>query len=68
MKQGCRIKYEYIVQGKTYHGVVGVDCSSIFKKKIGQKITVFYSSKNAQFSQVNLGKLDKYRSTIYMIE
>lgn len=67
-KGGCGIKYKYTVNGKEYFGNVGVYCTNIFEKNIGTKITVYYSSEKTESSQVDLGDLDKYRSTIYMVK
>lgn len=64
------IDYEYILDNKKYHGTVGVNYFNCFKNKdcIGYEVDVYYSSKNPKFSQVDLRKYEKYKTTVYLIK
>ena len=69
-KSRYALDYEYLVDGKKYSGSVGVhyfDCT--FKNGcVGYVIDVKYSSENPSWSQVDLRKYDKYKTTVYLID
>ena len=64
------IDYEYIVENKKYGGTVGVEYFDCYKNKdcLGYEIDVYYSSKNPKFSQVDLRKYEKFKTTVYLIK
>lgn len=64
------IDYEYIVENIKYDGQVGVEYFDCYKNKdcIGYEIDVYYSSKNPKFSQVDLRKYEKFKTTVYLIK
>ena len=64
----CEIRYKYIVEGKEYYGRIRVYCRTILSESLGARVSVYYSTKNAQYSQVNLKDLDEYRKTFYFFK
>ncbi|WP_299214643.1 hypothetical protein [uncultured Aquimarina sp.] len=64
----CRLRYKYIVNNKVYYGEVYVYCRGVFWKSVGDKITVYYSSKKTKYSQVDLRNYEEYRKTIYFFK
>ena len=61
------LKYEYSVNGEKYIGQVGVspfDCENGKKGCVGENFTVYYSSQNPSYSKIDLGKYEKYKTTV----
>ena len=64
------IEYEYSVDEKKYTGTVEVSRFDCYEKRdcIDMKVDVYYSSQNPEFSQVNLRRYDKYKTTVYLLK
>lgn len=65
------IKYEYFVDGEKYIGQVGITpfkCENGKEGCIGKTFKVYYSSKNPSLSRINLGKYEKYKTTVEFFE
>jgi hypothetical protein len=65
------LKYEYYVDGIKYEGSVGTGffkCADGTKGCVGKEVTVFYSSKEPKYSQVDLGEYEEHKTTIYLKE
>lgn len=63
--------YEYYVNGKKYEGSVGItpfDCENGKKACVGSEFTVYYSSKNPENSRIDLGKYEKYKTTVEFVK
>ena len=61
------IEYEYHVEGKSYIGAVRVTpfkCDDGTKYCIGSEFKVYYSSKNPEYSRIDLGKYEKYKTKL----
>ncbi len=70
-KNGYSLKYKYYVDGIKYKGSVGTvffRCADGTKGCVGKEVKVFYSSKEPQYSQVNLGEYEHVKTTIYLRE
>jgi len=65
------IIYEYYVNNVRYTGEVGTSifrCDDGTKCCIGKEFTVYYSSKNPQYSRIDLGKYEKHKTTVEFIK
>lgn len=61
------IKYEYYVDSIAYTGRVGISsfrCNNGKEGCVGKTFTVYYSSKNPSYSKIDLGKYEKYKTTV----
>ena len=61
------LKYEYIINNETYKWSTAVSffkCEDGNKGCIGKKFTVYYSSKNPEYSRIYLGKYEKYKTEV----
>jgi len=69
--QANGIIYEYYVNNVRYTGQVGTSkfyCDDGTKCCIGHQFTVYYSSKHPQYSRIDLGKYEKYKTTVEFIK
>jgi hypothetical protein len=65
------IIYEYYVDNKRYTNQIGVSffkCDNGRKGCIGSEFPVYYSSKNPQYSRIDLGKYEKYKTTVEFVK
>jgi len=63
--------YEYYVEEKRYTGAIGItpfNCDDGKNACIGHEFTVYYSSKNPKNSRIDLGKYEKYKTTVEFIK
>ncbi|MBC6999672.1 DUF3592 domain-containing protein [Cytophaga sp. FL35] len=70
-KASYSLKYEYYVDGIRYEGSVGTSyfkCPDGREGCVGKEVTVYYSSNEPKYSQVNLKEYDEYRRTVYLNE
>ncbi|MBU3822160.1 hypothetical protein KO566_08825 [Flavobacteriaceae bacterium XHP0103] len=61
------IEYEYLVEGKTYIGSVGVEkfkCENGKLGCVGEKFKVNYSTKDPSKNTIDLGIYEKYKRTV----
>lgn len=61
------LTYEYFVNGKRFTGRVGVSpfkCDDGKKACIGHEFKVYYSSKTPKNSRIDLGKYEKFKTSI----
>lgn len=61
------LKYRYRVENEEYIGLVGVSpfkCADGSTGCVGQQFTVYYSSINPQYSKIDLGEYEKYKTTV----
>ena len=61
------LSYEYKVNGEKYSGQTGINpfkCEDGTENCIGKEFDVYYSSKNPENSRINLGKYEKFKTTI----
>jgi hypothetical protein len=66
-KARYRLVYSYFVDGVNYTGKVRVTpfkCDNGKDYCIGKEFPVHYSSKNPQNSRIDLGKYEKYKTTV----
>lgn len=64
------IVYEYVVDNKTYEGHTGVNFFKNDNGKtgaVGDEFVVYYSSKNPKNSRIDLGKYEKYKTTVEFV-
>jgi hypothetical protein len=65
------IVYKYDVKGRYYLGRTGVSffkCDNGKDGCVGSEFTVYYSSKNPQHSRIDLGKYEKYKTTVEFVK
>ncbi|WP_282057272.1 DUF3592 domain-containing protein [Maribacter luteus] len=65
------LKYRYWVGDKEYIGSTGVSpfkCDNGKKGCVGQEFPVYYSSENPQYSRIDLGKYEKYKTTVEFVK
>jgi len=70
-KASFALIYEYYVDEKRYTSSVGISpfkCDDGRKNCIGKKFTVYYSSKNPENSRIDLGKYEKYKTTVELVK
>tara|TARA_B110000908_G_scaffold78246_1_gene93962 strand:+ start:583 stop:969 length:387 start_codon:yes stop_codon:yes gene_type:complete len=63
--------YEYYVKGKHYSNQIGVSffkCDDGTKGCIGKEFTIYYSSKTPEYSRIDLGKYEKYKTTVEFVK
>ncbi|MDB2555598.1 hypothetical protein N9X55_02520 [Flavobacteriaceae bacterium] len=63
--------YEYNIEGKRYTGQIGIDpflCDDGTKNCVGKEFVVYYSSKNPENSRIDLGKYEKYKTTVEFVK
>ena len=61
------LKYSYLVNGKEYIGSTGVSpfkCNDGSKGCVGPSFTVYYSIDNPEYSTIDLGEYEKYKTTV----
>jgi hypothetical protein len=66
-RAGYSLIYEYYVNNIKYISSVGVDsfnCDDGTKCCIGSEFNIYYSSKNPENSRIDLGKYEKYKTTV----
>jgi hypothetical protein len=65
------IKYKYTVNDTEYFDNVGVNffkCDNGRKGCVGSEFTVYYSSKNPEHSRIDLGKYEKFKTTVEFVK
>ena len=65
------IKYRYQVNNVEYIGQAGVHvftCDNGKRGCVGKEFKVYYSSKNPQYSRIDLGKYEKHKTKIELIK
>ncbi|SHK03287.1 DUF3592 domain-containing protein [Pseudozobellia thermophila] len=65
------LKYEYSIGDNQYQGEIGVsyfECDNGKKGCVGQEFPVYYSSENPQYSRIDLGKYEKYKTTVEFVK
>lgn len=65
------ISYVYYVDAEKYVGHTGISffkCDNGKKGCVGNEFTVYYSSKNPEYSRIDLGKYEKYKTTVEFIK
>lgn len=70
-KSNFNLIYEYFVDGNRYTGQTGIDpfiCDDGTKNAIGKQFKVYYSSKNPENSRIDLGKYEKFKTTVEFVK
>lgn len=65
------LKYEYSIGDNQYQGEIGVsyfECDNGKKGCVGKEFPVYYSSENPQYSRIDLGKYEKYKTTVEFVK
>jgi hypothetical protein len=65
------LRYKYEVNGKEYFNNIGINffrCDNGKDGCIGSEFTVYYSSKNPQHSRIDLGKYEKFKTTVEFVK
>lgn len=65
------IKYMYEVDEVEYYNHVGVSffkCEDGKEGCVGSEFRVYYSSKNPEHSRIDLGKYEKYKTTVEFVK